>query len=150
MPKFEQDFFGYLNALKRQILTQPLVLGGFTGSGGGAGGPPGGFLGYLPQYRISYDLSELESDFSPTISGSLLDNLNRIRYRVHVLEESGPGGGGSIKIYHDDVMIASGVTIVNFEGGAQVTNDGGGEVTVTVSGSGVGGSTDILMIQVFS
>jgi hypothetical protein len=142
MPNFEQNFFNYFNILKRQILTQPLVLGGYTGSGGGAGGPPGGFLGYLPQYRVTYDLSELESDFSPTISGSLLDNLNRIRYRVHVLEESGPGGGGgSISLYQNDVMVASGVTKLNFEGSVTVIDEGSNKTTVTVTASGSSGGT---------
>jgi hypothetical protein len=136
MPNFEQTFFNYFTTLKRQILTQPLVLGGYTGSGGGSGGPPGGFLGSLPQYRISYDLSELESDFTPTVSGSLLDNLNRIRYRVHVLEESGPTGSGSISLYQNDAMIASGVTKLNFEGGVTVVDEGSNKTTVTITGGG--------------
>ena len=80
------------------------------------GNPPGGYIGQLPQTQVRYDL--LESGIL-TGSGSLLDNLNHIRYRLNVLESGGTPG--SISVYEDDILIASGVTVLNFEGGASGT-----------------------------
>lgn len=90
---FEDQLFSYLENFKTQIQAKPLNLGGVSGSGGGSGGPPGGFVGYLPQTRVAFDTSELEVDTIPASGASLLDNLNRIRYRLSVLESSGGGGG---------------------------------------------------------
>jgi hypothetical protein len=104
-------------------ILRPLLLGGAQGPAGGVGGPPGGFIGYLPQWRVSYDESEqgttwtvgsgippsgliwhstcLPSGLSPRAgiwpSGycapTLWDNLNHIRARISALEASGGGGG---------------------------------------------------------
>jgi len=65
-----------------------MVLGGTSGSGGGSGGPPGGFIGQLAQRYSTYDLSEAATLSG---SGSLVDNLNHIRYRVQSLEETSSG-----------------------------------------------------------
>lgn len=66
-----------------------MVLGGTSGSGGGSGGPPGGFIGQLAQRYSTYDLSEAATLSG---SGSLVDNLNHIRYRVQSLEETSSEG----------------------------------------------------------
>lgn len=114
MATFERAFFDYLNALKRDILTKPLVLGGISTSGGGAGGPAGGFTGYLPQTRVTYDYIELGT-LDTTVSGpSLWDNLNHIRYRLDVVESGPPTSiitvstNYSVDIY-DDVIIGNAV-----------------------------------------
>lgn len=93
--EYEATIINLMDDATRRITTRALILGGIQGSGGGIGGPPGGFVGYLPQTRIAYDLSELASSGTAT-SGSLLDNLNHIRYRIEQLET------------------VSGVTVVNF------------------------------------
>lgn len=101
------------------------------------GSPPGGYIGLLPQDRVKYDIAE-----SGTLagSGSLLDNLNHIRYRLETLESG--VSPGSISVYEDDVLIASGVTVLNFEGAVAVTDNGAGKATVLVSGvTGSGGSS---------
>lgn len=69
-----------------------MVLGGTSGSGGGSGGPPGGFIGQLAQRYSTYDLSE---DATLSGSGSLVDNLNHIRYRIQSLEGTVSGGVAS-------------------------------------------------------
>lgn len=136
---FDLNYFAYLAELKRQIQLSSLVLGGAAGSGGGIGGPPGGFTGFLPQTRVAYDLTEAEDDGFVVSAGSpsLLDNLNHIRYRIAVVEAA---TGGGIEVYEDDVLVASGVTIIDFHG-AEVTDIGAGEVEVTISGGGSGSST---------
>lgn len=74
---------------------QALLLGGKASSSGGSGvGPPGGIIGYLPQARVSYDLTEAAYSGTPASGMSIVDNLNHIRYRVQVLEETGGGGSG--------------------------------------------------------
>jgi len=98
-------------------------------------GPPGGFVGRLPQTRVAYDSAELASMGISVSGGNLVDNLNHIRYRITVLE--GGGSPGSISIYENDILIASGVTVLNFEGAVSVVDEGGGYVTVTVTSSGV-------------
>lgn len=62
-----------------------LALGGVAGSGGGTGSPIAGIVGQLAQRYITYDTSE-----EATASGntSLVDNLNHMRYRLHVLEST--------------------------------------------------------------
>lgn len=85
MPRyaFDQQFFRYLQQLDRKVLARALNLGG---SAYGAGGPAGGFIGYLPQDRISYDSAELASDAVPASGISIIDNLNHIRKRLEDVE----------------------------------------------------------------
>lgn len=138
--KLEFELFQLFENLKRQVNSKPLFLGGITGGVGGQGGPPAGFIGQLPQNRVTFDIDELESLDIPGTgvalpSGrSLVTNLNRIRYRIGQLETSGTG---SI-IQENDVVVASGVTILNFEGGATVVDEGAGKATITVTASGGG------------
>ena len=139
MAKFNINFFQYLEANKRSILATPLNLGGIAGSGGGLGAPPGGFTGYLPQGRVSYDTTEAaylgfaESgavDASGVVvSASLVDNLAHIRYRLNTLES------GAIEIYDDDVLVASGISVLDFKGDfIETSYVAPNEVEITVSG----------------
>ena len=114
---------------------QPLNLGGIAASGGGAGGPAGGFIGYLPQPRVAYDLSELETLDVPASGASLLDNLNHIRYRIANVEAV---ASGILEIDNDRVPIATAVTVVNFSDDFNVTAVNNNNVIVSlVPGSGV-------------
>ena len=85
---FEYVVLDMIESANRNFKTNTLNLGGVSGSGGGLGGPPGGFIGTLPQYRVSYDMSEDSTDYTPASGMSLLDNLNHIRRRIAVLEPS--------------------------------------------------------------
>lgn len=136
--RFEYSFFNYLKQLERQIMLRPLNLGGTTNYSGGSGGPPGGFIGSLPQTRVAYDLTELETDYTPPSGMSLLDNLNHIRYRISTLENAEIPG--NIIVKENEVVVASGVTILNFDGSVAVTQDSADQVTITVTASGGTGS----------
>lgn len=57
-------------------------LGGDAGPSGGQGMRPGGFIGQLIQRLVAYDTSE---DATPLGSGTLVDNLNHIRYNIQTL-----------------------------------------------------------------
>lgn len=103
----------YFNNMKNYLRTQPLRLGGVSSSGGGFGGPPGGYVGVLPQERVAYDYNEYESN-SLTGSGSILDNLNHIRFRVRNLEDQGIVSGEGITLKQDGTLVASGITVVDF------------------------------------
>lgn len=109
--RFEQIFFNYFEQFKRLMDATPLVLGGVSGAGGGTGGRPGGFVGYLPQTDVAYDMSEAESLYVPESGASLLDNLNHIRYRLNDLELAELQ---EIFIYENGVPIASGVYSIDF------------------------------------
>jgi hypothetical protein len=141
MTSFEDSFFTYINSIKAQMRAQPMLLGGSGGIGGGGGGPPGGFVGYLPQNRVAYDTTEAES--ATTISGgSLVDNLNHIRYRVGVLESSPGGTGHIIQEEGSDLPARSHLNFV----GASVTAvddsiNNATVISVTVSGGGGGDVT---------
>ena len=91
---FESTLIDYVNLIERSSNIRPLFLGGVTSSGGGDGGPPGGFVGYLPQTRVAYDLSELATLDTAISGASLLDNLNHIRYRIETVEITLSGGVG--------------------------------------------------------
>jgi len=106
--RFEQVFFSYFDQMKRLIDASPLLLGAVSGAGGGFGGRPGGFVGVLPQTRVAFDSDEAEIWEIPE-SGSLLDNLNRIRYRLGHVED-----GGSLSIYEDGILAYSGINILDF------------------------------------
>lgn len=142
--RYERTFFDYFNYFNRFQDAKPIILGGLPGASGGSGGHPGGFAGYLPQGRVAYDTTEasLSGFVSPTpynssgilIDASLIDNLNHIRYRLGIVEGIG-FSAGTLRLEKSQVLVASGVTILNFEGVAGVTSTGPGEVTVTASGS---------------
>jgi hypothetical protein len=93
MPQFTTVFYDTLTRSINNIKLQPLNLGGTSI---GNGGPPGGFIGWLPQTRVSYDDLELDS---LTTSGtpSLVDNLNHIRSRLSSVEKNAYGS-----FYMDD------------------------------------------------
>jgi len=137
---YERQFFQYLENLKRRMDAKPLNLGGVSSSGGGVGGPPGGFLGQLPQSKITYDKLEAATAYTPSSGTSLLDNLNHIRHQIATIS----GGGGAIAIQENDVEVVGTATIINFEGGVSVADEGGGKVTVTVTASGGGGASTFL------
>lgn len=102
--RFEDTLANMFESFRRQIQALPLNLGGTAASGGGTGGPPGGYAGHLPQTRVSYDITEASSSGipSPIYSGTLVDNLDHIRYRLDVVESSG-GGSSVIHIYGEDL-----------------------------------------------
>lgn len=82
MPREQSFYIDLLNRfdyMRQVVKTTSLVLGGSSGSGGGGGSPPGGFIGQLPQTKVSGDTDELV-ELSSGSASSLLWNLNRIRY----------------------------------------------------------------------
>lgn len=97
---FDYAIINAINNAIRTVKASPLVLGATSS---GVGGPIGGYIGYLSQKRVSYDASELSYSgfYEPgawndgiLVSGSLMDNLAHIRYRLDNLEASGGGGSG--------------------------------------------------------
>jgi len=132
---FETELYNLLSNVKTIIRTQPLCLGGYSGENGGSGGPPAGFIGQLPQDRVTYDTTEAEISGTST-AASLVDNLNHIRYRIKILEDSQDSG---ITIKEDGQFVASGIITLNFNN-LSITNDGGNQVTIS---GGSGGSTPI-------
>jgi hypothetical protein len=102
---FDYAILDAINNAFKTIKASPLILGGVSSSGGGAGGPPGGIIGLLPQYRVAYDTDEFAmsgfvqpgafDEDGDLVSGSLLDNLNHIRWRIQELELGSGGGGGA-------------------------------------------------------
>lgn len=75
-----------INNAFRSVKAAPLVLGATET---GTGGPVGGFIGKLPQRRVAFDTVEAESSGIPTSGKSIITNLDRIRYRLAVLESGG-------------------------------------------------------------
>lgn len=138
--RFDINFFNYFQRFERKLRIAPLNLGGISASGGGLGGPPGGFQGQLPQTKISYDKSEAASSgfvagnpYNPSgilVSGSLLDNLNHIRYRLQVLED------GTLDVYDNGTLVASGITIIDFNQNLGVTLISPTRVRIDASGGG--------------
>ena len=133
---FERRLFYYFENLKRQLRTQPLILGGVSISGGGAGSPPGGFVGLLPQSRVTFDYLEDNTTNEIPVSGaSLLDNLNRIRYDLANI--SGGGSADFLGLTDVDPSSYSGM-----EGYSVVVNAGeDGLEFALVSGGGGSAST---------
>ncbi len=125
----EVHFFNYFDTLVRYLRAQPVNLGGYAAPSGGIGGG-GGYIGFLPQTRVAYDESEDETLFTPTTSASLLDNLNHIRYRISNLETINTASG--IVIKEDGVVIASGVTILDFINNFNVEQTAPNAVTVAL------------------
>jgi hypothetical protein len=140
---YERLLLSQIESLRMQLLARPLNLGGVSGSDGGAGGPPGGFTGYLPQTRVAYDETEAEAS-GTSVSGSLVDNLNHIRYRIKQLEDSAtPPGLAPLDVYDNGELVEAGVTVIDFGDNihAILEND---RVVVSVSGvtaSGGSGNT---------
>lgn len=118
-----------IQQVKHEIYARPLFLGGVSASGGGAGSPPGGYIGYLPQTRVAFDETEAETDFIPISGSSLLDNLNRIRFRIKNLEENGITG--------DFVPTSGGTMYGNLDMDANIVLSGS---IISPTGSGVVGT----------
>lgn len=125
--------------------SSPVNLGGSGGTGGGSGIPIGGMHGQLIQSKVAYDTSELAYSgiVSSPPSGSLVDNLAHMRLtasgiesRVTVIEST-----SNLEIQEDDVHVASGVTVLNFEGPVGVVKEGTKTtVTVELGASGIAGA----------
>lgn len=150
---------------------QPLHLGGAQGLAGGVGGPPGGFIGTLPQWKVSYDQSEqgtfatLGSGIAPSgiiwpsgvytswPSGipSLWDNLNHIRARITVLETTCSGvtasGISAINIERNSTFEGEGSTLNLIEGAniAIAVTDMGDTVDIQFDCTASGNGTDELV-----
>lgn len=75
---YDREFLSYLQDAKYAFRTNPLILGGTTGSGGGSGTPPGGIVGQITQWNVAGDTTESFLYSSGSVS-SLLDNLNNLR-----------------------------------------------------------------------
>jgi hypothetical protein len=144
MSKYEDTLFSIFESLKYSLQAAPMNLGGISDSGGGTGGPAGGFIGVLPQTRVAYDYSEIEADTSAVSilnSGeSLLDNLNKIRYRVRTVENLIESGevGGTITVEDGGVIIDPDVTIIDFQNNLKVNAGDPGTVGVKVVGETTG------------
>lgn len=148
MSKYDSTLFQYFQNLKRQLQVSPLNLGGTATS---SGGPPGGFIGYLPQNRVGYDAAEAAisgfSDPNPynssgiLVNASLIDNLNHIRYRLGTVEELA-FTGNYVSVEENNILVASGVTVLNFEGSVSVSETAPAEVTITVTPSGYNNSDE--------
>jgi hypothetical protein len=131
--QYEMNTFNYFDTLVRFLRAQPINLAGIAApSGGQAGGP--GYIGYLPQTRVAYDQTEAATQ-DTAISGSLLDNLNHIRYQITTL--SGIAAGGVI-IKDDGIMVASGVTVLDFLNDFEVLEPENNQVTISlIAASGI-------------
>lgn len=155
MNQYEQYLFELFGRVTRYINTRPLNLGGYTSLAGGEGGPPGGFTGYLPQGRVAYDTTEAETMAVPASGSSIVDNLNRIRYRIAQLETSISGVIGDISIDSiwqelGDLAVGLGLSSATV---LSVGNDGEylsadstaptGLKWTTISGVSVSGSGDV-------
>jgi hypothetical protein len=116
---YEKEQKAQYDSLRTQLLARPLNLGG-TATGGG--GPTGGFTGYLPQTRVSYDASEIAAS-GVTNSGSLKDNLNHIRLRLQSLENRpiSSGVGGHVIKYNGTTLTG---TTLDFTSGFTLTDTG--------------------------
>lgn len=138
MSSYESTIFEYIEMIKMQIRALPLNLGGVsTTSGVVSTGPPGGYIGYIPQYRVAYDTIEAETDATSISGVSLVDNLNHIRYRIQNLEAGGVSGGSITVIDSNTLETYTDVSIVEFDGAITsepITN--GVKITVAVSGGG--------------
>lgn len=94
VPEFPNLFMELVEDARYRFGVLPITLGGSSGSAGGVGVPPGGFIGQLIQTRVTYDFTEAET-LTVSSGSSLLDNLNRIRYRIRQLELGGPSSGSA-------------------------------------------------------
>ena len=132
--RFDYEILDAINNAMRSVKASPLNLGGIAGSGGGIGGPTGGIIGWLPQTRVAYDLSEVASSGIPESGMSLLDNLNHMRYRIEAIESGAMAG--YIEVQEEGVIVSPAVTVLNFVGNAVTASlVSSGIVNVTVSGT---------------
>lgn len=90
--RFDYTILNAIENAVRTVKAAPLLLGSTST---GSGGPVGGFVGYLPQNKVSYDQDELAYSGLPYSGISLTDNLAHIRYRLDAVESGGGGGGAS-------------------------------------------------------
>lgn len=100
---FDYAILEAINNAIRTVKAAPLMLGATRS---GVGGPIGGFVGYLPQNRVSFDTVEAAVWDIPVSGISLMTNLDRIRYRLSVAESgianfSGGGSGGGADTFLD-------------------------------------------------
>lgn len=136
----EVHLFNYFDTLVRYLRAQPLNLGGYAAPSGGIGGG-GGYIGFLPQTRVAYDETEAATDFTPTTSASLVDNLNHIRYRILNLENTAIENTASgVIIKEDGTIIASGVTIIDFINNFTVSGIAPNEVIISLINTDEGGT----------
>ena len=91
---YSEAVISTINAVRLENRLVPIWLGSEAGPDGGTGGRPGGYIGKLSQRNVAYDTTEAAT-LSTSGSGSLLDNLNHIRYRVQAVENILGSGGGS-------------------------------------------------------
>ena len=138
---YETQIFALLENLKRDMKTQPLILGSSPTTSGTGGGPPGGIIGHLRQDKVSFDVIEAEDNTIPISGMSLVTNLNRIRYRIAELENNPVAV--NITVLENGTIISSGVEQINFVN-AGVVETVPGSVTVTCSGTGGGGTTTVI------
>lgn len=87
---YSEAVISTINAVRLENKLVPIWLGSEAGPDGGTGGRPGGYIGKLSQKNVAYDTTEAAT-LSTSGSGSLLDNLNHIRYRVQDLETIASG-----------------------------------------------------------
>lgn len=137
--KFDRTILDLIEGSARNFKALPLNLGAVAGSGGGIGSPPGGYIGWLPQTRIAYDFEELAT-LDTSISGSLLDNLNHIRYRLGQVEAS---SGVLVVDDWDGSPSINPTDRITFSGGVIVTDLGGGHALVTITASGGGSALTV-------
>lgn len=126
--QYEMNTFNYFDTLVRFLRAQPINLAGIAAPSGGQSGGPG-YIGYLPQTRVAYDETEAATQ-ETAVSGSLLDNLNHIRYQITTL--SGIAAGGVI-IEEDGVVVASGVTVIDFIEDFEILEEASNQVTVSLA-----------------
>jgi hypothetical protein len=125
--QYEMNTFNYFDTLVRYLRAQPINLAGIAAPSGGQSGGTG-YIGYLPQTRVAYDQTEAATQ-DTAISGSLLDNLNHIRYQITTL--SGIAAGGVI-IEDDGIVVASGVTVLDFINDFEVEEITPNQVTIAL------------------
>lgn len=133
MTTFNRELYTVLYNLERNLKNRPIILGGISGAAGGSGGNPTGFIGQLVQTRVTYDTTEAATAYTPPSGVSLLDNLNHIRYRISTLETN-----FGLTVEKDNVVVASGITLLDFRGNVNVTAGVSGEVLVEIVPSGAG------------
>lgn len=117
MAPINTDFYdrivGLVDQTHRLSRIDRMWLGGSPGPDGGEGSRPGGFIGQLIQRAVAYDTTEAATLAG---SGTLVDNLNHIRYNVNLLSgilvsgflglidtpDTYSGQGGKVVIVNDE------------------------------------------------